>query len=63
MFRVINYDMNDEVWGSDFTTIEEAKKFQKVNYFFMTGVQQLIEGKWVNVKGSFEEVFEELAGI
>ncbi|PYY28304.1 hypothetical protein [Paenibacillus illinoisensis] len=55
MYRVVNHDLNGEVWG-EASSIDEAKKIQEENYFFMTGVQRLSGGKWTDVDGLHEEL-------
>ncbi|MCR8641494.1 hypothetical protein NV379_02380 [Paenibacillus sp. N1-5-1-14] len=55
MYRVINHDINDDILDK-VDTIEQAKKVQEENYFFMTGIQELKSGKWIDVDGVHEEL-------
>ncbi|WP_145413349.1 hypothetical protein [Paenibacillus xylanexedens] len=59
MYRVVNWDINNDIWGET-ETIEEAKKIQSDNYFFMTGIEKFVAGKWIAVNGIHEEIFETL---
>ncbi|MGR6760389.1 hypothetical protein ACU1JV_00905 [Paenibacillus sp. T2-29] len=62
MYRVVNWDINNEVWGKA-ETLEEAKEIQGDNYFFMTGIEKFENGIWVSVKGIHEEAWEALANF
>jgi hypothetical protein len=58
MYRVVNLDMGGEVIQDGFTSIEQAKKCQEDHYYFMTGIEQKRNGKWIRVNGILEELAE-----
>lgn len=44
-FRLFNHDLNDV--HDYYETVEEATADKIANYFFMTDIQELVNGKWV----------------
>lgn len=46
-YRLFNNDLNDIY--DYYETLDRAKEFQLVNYFFMTTIQERKNGKWVDI--------------
>lgn len=59
MYRVINWYINNEVWG-EAETLEEAKEIQLEDYYFMTGIEMFDGEHWIHVDGIHEEAWNAL---